>query len=85
MGQFAVFDFAAAFVGMYYLAPHIKMQRETALWLALPLGIVTHKLIGTETPLNQMVAGDSPNRLAQILIAVCLYKGLLDPRIGLLK
>lgn len=76
VGQFAVFDFASAFTGMYYLAPHIGISRERALWLTLPVGVATHAVLGIETPFNKMVLGEHPNRLAQLVIAIALYKSI---------
>ena len=76
VGRFAVFDFVAAHAGMYWLAPHIGMSRERALWLAVPVGIVTHHLLSIETPLNRMVLGDEPNRLAQLVALGLLLRGL---------
>ncbi len=76
IGQFAVFDFATAFAGMYYLAPHLGMAHERALWLTLPVGIIAHELFQVKTPFNQMVLGEDPNRLAQAIILLCLFKSI---------
>lgn len=74
IGPFAIFDFTAAGTGMYFLAPHIGLNPERALWLTLPLGIVVHKVLGIQTPLNQMVLGDNPSRVAQIVLVIMLFK-----------
>lgn len=76
VGGFAVFDFATAFAGMYYLAPHIGIKPEKALWLTLPTGIISHVIFKVDTPLNQMVLGKDPNRLAQAIILLCLFKAI---------
>jgi len=76
IGRFAIFDFASAHAGMYWLAPHIGMGQERALWLTIPIGIATHHLLGIETPLNRMVLSDDPDRLAQLIAFGLLLRGL---------
>jgi len=72
IGPFAVFDFASSFAGMALLAPKIGLSREMGLWLALPAGVAAHAVFGIDTPFNQMVVGENPNRLAQAAVALCL-------------
>ena len=59
---YAVFDFAAAFLGIFLLSPVLsKLARKTGLeiprtnwlYLTLPIGIVTHLMIGKITPLTK--------------------------------
>jgi hypothetical protein len=76
VGRFAVFDFVTAHAGMYWLAPRIGISHERALWLTIPIGIATHHLLGIETPLNRMVLGDKPSRLAQLIVAGLLLRAL---------
>lgn len=76
VGPFAVFDFVVSIYGMRLLGPYFGMKPTQAMWLALPIGIAVHKVLGLDTPLNQMVLGEPPNRLAQAAVIVALYKGL---------
>lgn len=75
IGPFAVFDFAMSYLAAWYGAPLLKQNREKAMWLVIPLGIVVHELIGRKTPLNKMVLGPETNIIAQAIIAGMLYKG----------
>lgn len=79
IGKFAVFDFATALGGMYFLAPYIHLDQKRALWLTVPVGVVTHHLLGINTPLNQMVLGDNPNRAAQLVVSLLLIQGICAP------
>ena len=76
VGPFAVFDFVVSIYGMKLLGPYFGMEPEQAMWLAVPIGIGVHHVLGLNTPLNQMVLGEPPNRLAQAAVLVALYKGL---------
>ncbi len=59
---YAVFDFAAAFLGIFLLSPVLsKLFRKTGLeiprinwlYLTLPIGIATHLVIGKVTPFTK--------------------------------
>jgi len=59
---YAVFDFAAAFLGIFLLSPVLsKLSRKLGLeipklnwlYLTLPLGVATHLIIGKITPLTK--------------------------------
>jgi hypothetical protein len=76
IGPFAVFDFAASFAGVYFMAPVVGVSREKALWLTVPLGVVSHVALGTKTPLTSMLIGPEQNHLAQAAVALMLVKGL---------
>jgi len=79
IGPFAVFDFAATYTAAWFLAPKLDwyLRREQVMWLAVPTGIVIHKLFKIETPLNTMVFGPDTNRIAQVVVALMLVKGLV--------
>ena len=76
IGPFAVFDFVATYVAVWYGAPHLKLPRKRAMWLAIPAGIIVHELLGLKTPLNKMVVGPGTNILAQAVIAFMIFKGV---------
>jgi hypothetical protein len=79
VGPFAVFDFAASYTAAWYAAPYVDwyITRKQVMWLVIPTAIAVHRLIGIETPLNKMVLGSEPNRIAQAVAALMLYKGLV--------
>ena len=81
IGPFAIFDFASAYLGSWYVAPYLSkwLTRTQVMWLAVPAGVVAHIVVGVETPLNKMVVGPRSNILAQAAIGLMLYKGLFNP------
>lgn len=59
IGPFAIFDFAASYLLVYFLAPYLqklglKLSRAQMLWLTLPFSVVVHLLFGLSTPLTEM-------------------------------
>lgn len=79
IGPFAIFDFTMTYLAAWYAAPYLDwyISREQLMWLAVPIGIIVHKLIGQNTPLNRMVLGPDTNRLAQAMVLLMLFKGLV--------
>ncbi len=57
IGPFAVFDTATALAGMWIAAPYLGISRRRALWATIPIGVVTHAVLGIDTPLNRRVLG----------------------------
>jgi len=62
LGGYAMFDFVVAFIGIYLLSPllskifrkiKINIPKRNWLFLTLPIGIVTHLLIGNITPMTK--------------------------------
>ena len=78
IGPFAIFDFASAYLGSWYVAPYLSkwLTRTQVMWLAVPAGVVAHIAVGVETPLNKMVVGPGSNVFAQAVVALMVYKGL---------
>lgn len=76
VGPFAVFDFVTSIYGMRLLAPYMGLSPAQGMWLAIPIGIAVHHVLGLDTPLNQMVLGEPPNRLVQAAVLFALYKGM---------
>lgn len=57
VGRFAVIDFVAALWGTAWMAENLGFSRTTGLMAAIPLGLVTHALLGVRTPLNTALLG----------------------------
>jgi len=60
LGPFAVFDFAMTYLVVFFIGPHLRkvgipISREQAMYLALPISVVTHLAFGVDTPLTRMV------------------------------
>lgn len=82
VGPFAIFDFAASYIAMYFLAPYlsklfalagIHVNREQWLWLTLPIALVFHLIFKSNTPFTKMVLDPSGGWIAKILIIVMLF------------
>ena len=87
---FATFDFAASFIGMFIIAyfSHSYLYSKSkyitgdknrfimgVMLLALPLGILTHVVSGTDTPFNQMILGKG-YLLEKIALAAMTFYGV---------
>ena len=55
VGPFAIFDLVAAFGAAWVIAPRIGVERKHAMLAVIPLGVLTHEVLGISTPLNRMV------------------------------
>jgi hypothetical protein len=85
LGGYAIFDFAAAFLGIYLLAPLLsKLFKKLGLdipklswmFLTLPIGIATHILVGNITPLTRDFLNLHDHYILKIFILVLLVLGL---------
>jgi hypothetical protein len=86
---YAVFDFAAAFLGMFLLSPFLsKLSRKIGLeiprinwlYLTLPITILTHLLVGKMTPLTKNFIDHNDHYLLKIGIIGLLVLGLRNIR-----
>lgn len=82
---YAVFDFAAAFLGIFLLSPILsKLARKTGLeipkrnwlYLTLPIGIATHLFIGNITPLTKNLIDIHGHYFLKAVIIGLLLLGL---------
>lgn len=85
--DYAIFDFAASFIAIYFLAPllsklflkiNIKITRLSWLYLTLPLSIIIHLLFSQMTPMTQDFLNLDSNYLLKLIILGLLYLGLKD-------
>lgn len=89
IGQFAIFDFVLAYLGIYLLAPvltkyfakiHLNINRTGWLWLTLPIGVLFHIAFSTQTPLTKMVLDPKGFYTIKLIILFMLYMGLRKSR-----
>ncbi len=82
---YAAFDLLATFIGIYLLAPvltkltlklGINVPRSSWLYFALPLGIITHLLVGNLTPMTRDFFDPSGHYLLKILVITLLVLGI---------
>lgn len=83
--DFAIFDFAVSYLGVYLLSPLLtkitsrfgwRPTRLQWLYLVLPLSVVFHLMFGVHTPLTEMVIDPHGGYIAKILILLMLYLGI---------
>ena len=83
--EYAIFDFIAVFIGMYLLAPllskiflklKVDIPKKNWLFLALPIGIITHLLVGKITPMTRDFIDIHGYYILKILIIGLLIFGL---------
>jgi hypothetical protein len=86
---YAIFDLAAAFLGILLLSPHLSrlfrkaglvIPRSNWLYLTLPIGIVTHLVIGKITPLTKDFLDLHGHYILKILMLGALFLGLRNIR-----
>ncbi len=85
LGGYAIFDFAAAFLGIYLLSPllskvfrklRLDIPRHNWLFLTLPMSILVHLLVGNITPMTGDFIDIHDNYILKILILVLLFFGI---------
>ena len=85
MGGYAIFDLAASFLGMYLLAPWLSklflkigvvIPKENWLYLTLPLGILVHLLVGTNTLMVKNFMNAQGSYGLKVLIIFLVVLGL---------
>ena len=90
LGGYAIFDFAAVFIGMYFLAPllsklflkiKINIPKNNWYFLALPFGILTHVAVGNITPMTQDFLDMGGHYILKIIMIGLLILGLKGIRI----
>lgn len=83
--DYAIFDFAVAFLGVYLLAPllskiflkiKLNIPKKNWLFLTLPIGIFIHLLVGNITPLTKDFINIHDHYFLKILILGLLILGI---------
>ena len=82
--EYAIFDFVAVFLGMYLLSPllskiflklKIDIPKQNWLFLALPISIFAHLLVGKITPMTRDFVDIHGHYVLKILIFCLLILG----------
>ena len=85
IGEFAIFDFTLAYVGVYLLVPILnkiilptgrQLSRIQWLLLVLPLSIIFHLIFGNMTPLTRLAIDPSAGYGLKAILLIMLYFGL---------
>jgi len=87
LANYALFDLATAFLGVFLLAPFLsrlalkiglKIPLSSWLLFTLPLGILTHLLVGNRTAMTRDFLNPNGHYLLKILIILLLLLGLKE-------
>lgn len=82
---YAVFDFAASFLGVYALSPllsklfsslRVEIPRKSWLFFTLPLSVLAHLLAGRMTPMTKNLLDIQGNYVLKLLILILVILGL---------
>lgn len=86
---FAIFDFTAAYVGIFLLSPvltklakRLRLNLTTRHWLrlTLPIGVLVHLIFKIQTPLVEEVLDLHGHYLIKVILLVMIFMGLKDIR-----
>ncbi len=80
VGPFAIFDFAASFLAVYFLAPYLqkmglKLSRVQMMWFVVPVSILVHILVGSQTPLTKMFIDPSGGYIVKVVFVLMVFMG----------
>jgi hypothetical protein len=90
LGEYAIFDLAVSFLGIYLLSPllsklfrrlRIDIPKRNWIFLTLPIGILTHLIVGRMTPMTQNFNNLHGHYLLKIIILASLVLGLRGTKI----
>ncbi len=83
--DYAVFDFAVSFLGIYLLAPllskiflkiRLDIPRKSWLFLTLPISILTHLIVFSITPMTRDFFDIHDHYILKIVILILLFFGI---------
>lgn len=89
-GGYAIFDFVAAFLGIYLLSPflsiiflklNVNIPKRNWLFLTIPISILAHLLIGKITPMTKDFVDIHSHYILKILILGLSILGIRDIKI----
>lgn len=87
LGGYAIFDFAASFLGIYLLSPllekffakiGIKIPRKSWLYFTLPIAIIAHLLVGNITPMTHDFIDIHGHYFLKIIILILFILGVIN-------
>ncbi|HEY5589227.1 MAG TPA: hypothetical protein VIK86_09790 [Candidatus Paceibacterota bacterium] len=83
--EYAIFDLAVAFLGMYLLSPlllklfkkiNINIPKINLIFLTLPIGIIFHLLVGQITPMTKYFLDIHSHYVLKIIILLLFILGI---------
>jgi len=90
IGEYALFDFVAAFLGIALLSPllswlcrklfKLEIPKKNWMILTLPIGIATHLITGPITPMTKDFLDPAGHYFLKIFILALLFFGLRNIR-----
>lgn len=87
IGPYAIFDFAASFLGIYLLSPilsklflkvGLKISTKSWMLLTIPLSILIHLLVGNITPMTADFINLHEAYLLKIIVIALTYLAIKD-------
>jgi hypothetical protein len=86
IGEYALFDFVVAFLGIALLSPFLswlfrkffklEIPKKNWVFLTLPIGIMTHLITGPITPLTENFLDLGGHYVLKVVILTLLFFGL---------
>lgn len=85
--NFAIFDFALSFLGIYLLSPLLGklalkvgliIPMSTWLYWTLPIGVLTHILTGNITPMTAQLLDPSSGYFVKLLVLTLIILGSIN-------
>jgi hypothetical protein len=82
---FAIFDLSTAFLGILILSPilswlfrklGVEIPKRSWIFWTLPIGIITHLIIGRKTPMTTEFFDQSGHYILKIIIIALLILGI---------
>ena len=83
--DYAIFDLAVSFLGIYLLAPllsklllkiRLDIPKINWVFLTLPIGILTHILVGNITPMTKDLLNIHDHYILKIIMLILLFFGI---------
>ena len=83
--DYAIFDFAASFLGIYLLSPllsklfiklRLDIPKKNWLFLTLPIGTLAHILVGNITPMTSDILNIHDHYILKIIMLILLFFGI---------
>lgn len=88
--DYAIFDLAASFIGIYLLSPlltklfsliHLNIPRASWLYFTIPLSIIFHIIFGNYTPMTKYFLDPSSHYVLKLFIILLIVMGIKNIKI----
>ena len=89
-GEYAIFDFVVAFLGIYLLSPllskiflklRVDIPKKSWVLLTLPIGIVAHLIVGRITPMTKNFLDIHGHYILKIILVLLVVLAVKDMKI----